>query len=90
MGVMPTITPYRSELNKLMSDDILIMFTDGITEAMDEENSEYSDEKLEELAISLKSMSANEILQKILTDVRKFTHGIEQSDDITALVVKVN
>lgn len=90
MGVMPTITPYNSEINRLETDDILIMFTDGITEAMDEENIEYSDEKLEELSATLSSMSADEILQTILTDVRKFTHGIEQSDDITALVVKVN
>ena len=37
MGVMPSIAPYKNETTLLQKDDILIMFTDGITEAMDED-----------------------------------------------------
>ncbi len=90
MGVLPTVMPYKSEIMKLEKDDILILFTDGITEAMNENDEEYSDERLEQLALGIKPESAEETLNMILDDVKKFTHGTEQSDDITALVVKVN
>lgn len=89
MGVIPTMTPYKSELWKLEKNDILILFTDGITEAMNKFHEEYSDERLEQLSLGIKTESADEVLSIILDDVTKFTNGTEQSDDITALVVKV-
>ncbi|MCK5456080.1 MAG: SpoIIE family protein phosphatase, partial [Melioribacteraceae bacterium] len=73
----------------LEKDDILILFTDGITEAMNENDEEYSDESLEQLVLGVKARSAEEALNMILEDVKKFTHGTEQSDDITTMVVKV-
>ncbi len=90
LGVMQTLTPYKNEVHELQKDDILIMFTDGITEAMNEQNEEYSDERLEKLSSGLKVASADEVLKIILDDVKKFTSNTEQSDDITLLVVKVN
>jgi len=90
MGVMPTITPYKNEVTKLEKDDLIIMFTDGITEAMDRENNEFSDERLENLSLTLNNLSANDALEKILSEVETFTGGVDQSDDITAIVVKVN
>ena len=89
MGVLPTVMPYNSEIMKLEKDDILILFTDGITEAMNENDEEYSDERLEQLALGIKAESAEEALHMILDDVKKFTHGTEQSDDITTVIVKV-
>lgn len=90
MGVIPTVTTYKSEIWKLEKNDILILFTDGITEAMNKLYEEYSDERLEQLSLEVKVDSAKEVLSTILNDVKKFTDGMEQSDDITALVVKVN
>jgi len=89
MGVMPTITPYKKETTQLVKNDLLILFTDGITEAMDEKQNEFSDEKLEELSLKLKSNSAENSLNKILNEVNKHTKGTEQSDDITCIVIKV-
>ena len=89
MGVLPTLTPYKSEVSKLEKDDILILFTDGITEAMTESQEEYSDERLEKLALDIKGESAEETLNMILNDVKDFTNETEQSDDITIVVVKV-
>ena len=88
MGVMPTVTPYNNEITKLEKNDLIIMFTDGITEAMDGENTEFSDERLEDLSLTLNNLSANDSLKKILAEVNLFTGGIEQSDDITCIVVK--
>jgi len=90
MGVMPTITPYKNEVTKLEKNDLIIMFTDGITEAMDIENNEFSDERLEDLSLTINNLSANDALEKILSEVEIFTGGVEQSDDITCIVVKVN
>ena len=87
LGVMKTIVPYVSEKIKLGKKDKIILFTDGITEAMDVNSSEYSDERLEKLVISVNNKSSNELLNIILEDVKKHTAGAEQSDDITLMVV---
>ncbi len=89
LGVMETMIPYLSEVVKLERGDMIICFTDGITEAMNIRGEEFSDEKLEEMVKQYYSMGAAEILDKILEEVKLFTSGAEQSDDITMLVVKV-
>lgn len=89
LGVMPTMVPYKSEKILLESNDRLYLFTDGITEAMNFEGEEYSDEKLEELILTLDNLNAEESLNKILTSVKEHTKGAPQSDDITAMVIKV-
>jgi sigma-B regulation protein RsbU (phosphoserine phosphatase) len=90
LGVMPTVVPYLSEVIPLESEDAIILFTDGITEAMNEKWEEYSDERLEKLVIAKYRESALSILTNIRTSVELYTHGSEQSDDITCLVIKVN
>ena len=89
LGVMPTVIPYKSESVQLESNDLLVLFTDGITEAMNREGEEYSDEKLEELVSGLGHCSSKEALDNILDDVKIFIEGAPQSDDITALILKV-
>jgi phosphoserine phosphatase RsbU/P len=98
LGVMKTFTPYISETVSLQKDDVLILFTDGITEAKNVNDDEFSDEKLEMLALALSCSvsigsemprSAEEILSNIQTEVKSFAAGTVQSDDITLLVIKV-
>ncbi len=89
LGVMPTIIPYKSEKIKLNTGDKIILFTDGITEAMNTQGVEYSDERLEELVINLSASSAEETLNIILNDVKVFSKGAPQSDDITSMIIKV-
>jgi sigma-B regulation protein RsbU (phosphoserine phosphatase) len=89
LGVMKTMMPYLSEKITLKKDDVIILFTDGITEAKNKLDEEYSDEKLEELAVETASYSSKEILEKIKNDVQAFAHGASQSDDMTVVVIKV-
>jgi phosphoserine phosphatase RsbU/P len=89
LGVMQTVVPYISETVQLEKDDALILFTDGITEAMNDKWEEYSDERLEELALEKYTESAHNVLSHIKCSVEDYTHGAEQSDDITCLVIKV-
>ncbi len=89
LGVLPTMIPYLSEEIQLESNDALVLFTDGITEAMNKKWEEFSDERLETLSIELSGFDAAKILNEIKMNVDNFTHGAEQSDDITCLVIKV-
>ncbi|MBU2491220.1 MAG: SpoIIE family protein phosphatase [Bacteroidetes bacterium] len=89
LGVMQTIIPYQSEVVKLHTGDVIFLFTDGITEAMNINNEEYTDERLEELALNISAKTPNEILETIKNDVSEFTTGAVQSDDITCLILKV-
>ncbi len=89
LGVMKTLLPYRSQKIQLIKDDVLIMFTDGITEAMNKKGEEYSDKSLEKLSLEILEETSENILNKIQYDVQKFTDGANQSDDITIVVIKV-
>ncbi len=89
LGVMETTIPYDSETIDLQKDDVIVLFTDGISEAMNKESEEFSDERLEENSIKLSSFSAKEILDGIKNEVTDFTKGASQSDDITMVVLKV-
>jgi len=88
-GVMKTPFPYIFEEVELIKDDVLILYTDGVSEAMNLEFEEYSEERLEKMARSLVDKSADEILNGIKEDVQIFTQGNLQSDDITMIVIKV-
>ena len=89
LGVMKTTISYESETINLQKDDVIVLFTDGISEAMNTEAEEFSDERLEEKCVRLSSLSAKEILNGIKNEVNDFTKGTSQSDDITMVVLKV-
>lgn len=89
LGVMKTMMKYESETIELKKDDVLILFTDGISEAMNTKGEEFSDKKLEETALNSSFGSAKEILYKIRNEVLDFSAGAVQSDDLTMIVVKV-
>ena len=73
----------------LKKNDTLVLFTDGITEAMNTLNEEYSDERLEELCWQNSNLNSQELLNEILNDVNVFAKDAEQSDDITCMVIKI-
>ena len=89
LGVMNTVVPYIFEEVELKKNDVIILYTDGVSEAMNLKNEEYSEEKLREVAKSLVNKTADEILNGIKEDVQIFTQGNTQSDDITMIVIKV-
>lgn len=88
-GVMKTSVPYIFEEVQLITDDVLLLYTDGVSEALNLDFEEYSEERLEKVAKSLVNKSAKEILNGIKEDVQIFTQGNLQSDDITMIVIKV-
>ena len=89
LGVMKTFNPYIFEEVDLQEDDLLVLFTDGVSEAMNNQGEEFGEERLEEVANALKNGSAGEILDGIKQEVQNFTEGNAQSDDITMITLKV-
>jgi sigma-B regulation protein RsbU (phosphoserine phosphatase) len=89
LGVLPTTIPYVSETVQLESGDAVVLFTDGITEAMNKNGEEFTDDKLERIVLQIYNETSEQILNKIKARVEEFTLGAEQSDDITCLVLKV-
>ncbi|MBW7874043.1 MAG: SpoIIE family protein phosphatase [Ignavibacteria bacterium] len=89
LGVMPTMLPYASETIELQQDDLLVLFTDGVTEAKSPEDEEFTDEALEALVKSITGLPANKVLERITEEVNKHANGAMQSDDITVIVIKV-
>jgi phosphoserine phosphatase RsbU/P len=74
----------------LETNDVLVMFTDGITEANNSKNGAYGDERLEKLILENCNQSAANLKDTIYKDVRSFVREADQSDDITLLIVKAN
>jgi sigma-B regulation protein RsbU (phosphoserine phosphatase) len=68
--------------------DMLVLFTDGVTEAMNRERELYSETRLESLLAGESCRSAESTIVSILESIEEFADGAEQSDDITLLAVR--
>ena len=79
---------YQEDEVKLEKDDLVILYTDGVTEAMSIENQLYSDRKFQELIEGLKVPSPKHLTNIVVEDVLKHTGEAEQFDDITMLTLQ--
>jgi sigma-B regulation protein RsbU (phosphoserine phosphatase) len=82
--------PFTREKFQLHSEDVLVFFTDGVTEAWNEKNEDYEEKRLIEIVNKNTSCTAEDILAEIEQDVKRHVGKAEQSDDFTCAVVKVN
>lgn len=76
------------ELN-LKDEDVLVVFTDGITEAKNSKMEDFGLPRLKEIISSTRYESAQEITNKIIHDVTVYSESSPQHDDITLLILKV-
>jgi len=87
LGIMET-AKYTEQVCILSPGDILLLYTDGITEADNEAESMFGEERLREGLIRYHNLPARGIMDSVLDDVRAFVAGYPQSDDITLMVLK--
>ena len=73
---------------QLEKGDALVMFTDGVTEAMNVQNEEFGEERLEDTLAEVTLHNCQQMVEAIKTDVAAFAGDAEQSDDITVLALK--
>jgi hypothetical protein len=74
---------------KLNSGEVLVFYTDGFTEAMNDSNEEFGEERLAASVARHRHLPANEMIRCICDDVNRFAGNRLQHDDMTMVVVKV-
>ncbi|MBP1466345.1 SpoIIE family protein phosphatase [Candidatus Chloroploca sp. M-50] len=89
LGIVPEPTFELQEF-VMAPGDVLLFYTDGITEAMNQARELFGDERLTEILIANHQRSPEEIIQAVLAHVTAFASGQNQSDDITMVVIKRN
>lgn len=81
---------YEEESVKINKGDVLIMSTDGITEAMNPEGEQFGQERFEQIIKNNVQKSANQIIRECYNAVTNFCQGAAQRDDLTLVVIKFN
>jgi len=90
LGAMSTMTPYEEQTVTLSQGDLLVFYTDGVTEAKNKsETEEYGEERLFECIKRNRDLSSSKIQDAIIKDVKSYSKDI-QYDDVTIIVIKVN
>jgi len=72
----------------LDKDDFLIIYSDGISEAMDTHENEFGVDRMIKSVNQARGQTAKQIIDKLLKDVQAYTVDAQQSDDITVMVLK--
>jgi len=79
---------FEEESVELQTGDTIIIYSDGITEAMNGKDEEYGEEKLLTILKKNTSLKADEIIGKVFESVKFHVKDVPQSDDITIVVIK--
>ena len=79
---------YHETSIQLGKGDTLLLYTDGVTEAVNPKDEEFQEERLEQTLKKLAGQTCQVIIDTIKADVKTFANGAEQSDDITLLSLK--
>jgi len=87
MGVLDN-AEYTQETVQLNQGDILILYTDGITEAENAKQEMFDLERLEKVILASHNLPAKEMSTEILNAVREFCGEYPQSDDITLMIIR--
>jgi len=90
IGLVEDITDFIGEAKiTVHPGDVIILYTDGITEAVNHHREHYGIERLKTVALANRCYSAEQIRESIIADLHKFIAGYKVFDDITLVVVKL-
>lgn len=88
LGLSPE-SLYARGTTALQAGDLLVLYSDGVTEALDEADDFYGEERLQALVTSLRNAPADAIRDAVFEDLDRFAGERAQNDDITLVVVRV-
>jgi sigma-B regulation protein RsbU (phosphoserine phosphatase) len=88
VGLLP-FAPYTEQALTLEPGDLLLLYTDGISEAMTHDDEEWGEERMIAAAQAVREKSAEEILRSLFRAADAFTAGAPQHDDMTMLILKL-
>jgi sigma-B regulation protein RsbU (phosphoserine phosphatase) len=87
LGIEPE-AHYEQHTVNVRPGDLILFYTDGVTEAMNASGESFETERLERILISNCNVSAGELLSALESELGSFVGTEEQSDDVTMLAVK--
>ena len=79
--------PFAEESVRMEPGDFLVLFSDGVSEALDPDENEFEDARILESIAGAPAREAPAQLEHLLSSVKQFTAGAPQNDDVTVLVV---
>jgi sigma-B regulation protein RsbU (phosphoserine phosphatase) len=88
LGMLDLGIPYQGEKLIINPGDKLFFYTDGIPEAMNKDEVEYSDERMIGFFQEHSDKPASDFIDGIVADVSSYVKGEPQSDDITSMILK--
>jgi sigma-B regulation protein RsbU (phosphoserine phosphatase) len=88
LGIFPHAR-YDEGVVELKPGDLIVLFTDGVTEAEDRHKGQFGEERLIALLREAQRGDARAIGDRICQEVLKFSKGLQMADDLTVVVVKV-
>ncbi len=80
---------FQQNVVQLEQGDMLILYTDGVTEALNQAREQFGQERLVEVILRYGSSSSKELLDGIIESVKEFSQEQPQNDDITVMIVRV-
>ena len=89
IGALPGMT-YQSSQVKLQHDDLLFLFTDGLSEAMDSAEREYGEARVKQFVCTHREQEPSSLVQMILNDVRTHDPSDPPADDTTIIAIKLS
>ncbi|MBN2036215.1 MAG: SpoIIE family protein phosphatase [Chitinispirillaceae bacterium] len=93
LGIIQDVNEFSSHLEELSlplsPGEIYLAYTDGLTEAIDEQKNSYGLPRLSRTLLNLKSGTAEQMVSGILTDIKQYTSGMPAHDDLTMMTMKV-
>jgi serine phosphatase RsbU (regulator of sigma subunit) len=87
IGVFPEAV-YEQETVQLEPDDVVVVFSDGVTEAFDKEWNEFGDERLVDYVRTNRDLPPMKLLDELIASIKAFVGGAPQSDDMTILILR--
>ena len=88
LGAIEDIKLQEAEI-KLTPGDEVILYTDGVTEAINGKNEQFSQERLIKVIKDNRNLSAQDLMEKIQNEVKLFVDNQPQFDDVTLMILKV-
>jgi sigma-B regulation protein RsbU (phosphoserine phosphatase) len=81
-------TRYEEGTLALRQGDVLIVFSDGVTEALNPTDEEFGEERLKSLLRQVMPLPVEEMSARIAAELRTWIHDAEQYDDLTFVLMK--
>lgn len=86
IGAMPDITYHQTSV-EVESGDLLVLYTDGVTETFNNKNEQFGTERLKEIIKNNSTGKAEEIIKAVKNELVTFSGNSPQADDVTLLII---